>query len=162
MNLREEKGYTYGAGSWFNMDRYFGAWMASSSVQTKVTVPALQEFQKELEGISGAIPVKADELKAIQNNMVRSYVQNFENNGAILGQIAPLLSLGLPLKELSDYSPIVSAQTPESIMGIAGKYINFNKAIVVVVGDLSKIEQPLRDMKLGKVVVVDADGKVLR
>ncbi len=162
MNLREDKGYTYGAGSYFMMDRYYGSWIASSSVQTKVTVPAIEEFRKEILGITGAIPVKEAELDAIKKNMIRSYMQNFETSGAVLGEILPLITLGLPLDELASFPKTVAAQTPSSVTAIAKKYVDFDHSIIVVVGDLTKIEKPIRDMNLGTVKVVDADGTVLR
>ena len=162
LNLREDKGYTYGAFSAVNYGRDYGSWAASAGVQTKFTKESLVEFKKEISGMSGSRPVTNDELDGVKKNLTRGYVQNFESVGMVLGQIAPLLTYELPVDEIDNYIPSVEKQTPSSVTGMAKKYIDFDHAITVVVGDLSKIEEPIRALGWGKVVVVDEDGKVLR
>jgi zinc protease len=162
MNLREEKGYTYGANSGMVMAKTHGYWVAAAGVQTKVTKEALVEFKKEINGIDGSRPVTEDEVDGVRKNLTRGYVQNFESVGMLLGQVTPLVSDDLPFDEIGKYIPAVDAQTPASVMEMGKKYIDFNKSVIVVVGDLSKIEEGIRSLNWGKVVVVDEDGTVLR
>ncbi|NOY06347.1 MAG: insulinase family protein [Chlorobi bacterium] len=162
LNLREDKGYTYGAFSFFSMNRGYGYWMATAGVQTKFTKPSLVEFRKELEGITGKIPIKPEELDQTKKNLTRGYVQNFESNSMVLGQIAPLISYGLPISEIEDYIPAVKKETPESILETARKYVDFDHCLIIVVGDLEKIGNDVRSLGWGKVVVVDEDGNPVK
>lgn len=162
LNIREDKGYAYGAFCMMNNARESGYWCATAGVQTQFTRESLVEFRREIEGLSGAIPVRADELTAMQNNLTRGYVQNFESNDMVLSQIAPVATYGLPLEDLDRYIDAVQAETPESVMGTAKRYYRFENAITLVVGDLAEIEEKIRSLNWGKVVVLDVDGNVLR
>jgi zinc protease len=162
LNLREDKGYTYGAYSGISYGRDYGSWTAAAGVQTKFTKESLVEFKKEITGIGGSKPVTDEEIGGVKKNLTRGFVQNFESAGMVLGQIAPLLSYELPVEEIDRFIPEVLKQTPQSVMETAKKYFDFDHSITVVVGDLSKIEEGIRALGWGKVVVVDEDGKVLR
>ncbi len=158
LNLREDKGYTYGAFSRLSAQPKYGYWMATAGVQTKFTTESLIEFRKEIEGLGGNNPVSADELRKMQNNLTRGYVQNFESNAMVAGQIAPLLSDGLRMSTLSEYVPNIERQTPSGVTATAKKYFRFDNAIIVVVGDLSEIQEPIRALNWRNLVVVDEDG----
>ena len=162
LNLREDKGYTYGAFCTLMMAKGFGSWSAAAGVQSKFTKESLVEFRKEIEGIGGAIPVTQQEIRNMQDNLTRGYVQNFESSGMVVNQIAPLVSYGLPLTELEAYLKGVEQQTTASVTGMAKKHYRFNNGLTVIAGDLSVIEKAARELKWGKVYVVDDEGKVLR
>ncbi len=158
LNLREEKGYTYGAFSMMANARTHGTWVASAGVQTAFTKESLIEFMKEITGIAGARPVTDSELDGMQKNLTRGFVQQFESNGQVLGEVASHVSYGLPVSDIDRYIPSVEQQTPSSIMETAKKYFSFDNAITVVVGDRAQIEAGIRALGWGRVVVVDADG----
>ncbi|MCB2203992.1 insulinase family protein [bacterium] len=162
LNIREDKGYAYGAFCHMVNAKDYGYWSAMAGVQTKFTPEALVEFRKEIEGISGSIPVTQTELEGMQKNLSRGYVQNFESNDMVLGQITHVLAMGLPIDDLDRYIPAIEKQTPSTVTSAAKKYFNFPHAITVVVGDLAEIEQGIRALNWGNVVVVDAEGNVLR
>jgi zinc protease len=162
LNLREDKGYTYGAFCMLNMARDYGYWMATAGVQSKFTKEALVEFRKEIEGMSGGIPVTTKELRAMQDNLTRGYVQNFESTGMVLGQIAPLVSLGLPLGAMQDYISHVESQNPQQVTSMAREHYKFDDAITVIVGDVSVIGDAVRSLKWGPVVVVNEDGEEIK
>jgi zinc protease len=136
--------------------------MATAGVQTQFTKASLLEFRKEIEGIGGGIPVLPDELRNVQNNLTRGYVQNFESNDMVAGQIATLLEDGLPMRVLEEYVPELDRQTPDAVMATGRKHYRFEDAVVVIVGDLGAIEKPVRELGWGDVVVLDADGSVRR
>lgn len=159
LNLREDKGWTYGAFSRLAMERNHGWWMATAGVQSKYTKESLAEFRKEIEGISGGIPVRPDELRNVQNNLTRGYVQNFESNDMVTGQIAALLNDALPMSTLDEYVPNIERQTPQSVTATAQKYFRFDDAVIVVVGDLQEIEPAVRSLGWGEVVIIDANGE---
>ncbi|MDH7515308.1 MAG: pitrilysin family protein [Bacteroidota bacterium] len=162
LNLRERKGYTYGARTSMTNEREHGSWAAATGVQTKVTKDALAELRNEIEGISGPRPVSEQELESTRNAMTRSYAQNFESGAALLAQLGSMISRGVGFEELEKFVPSVLAQTPASVMEAAKKHIDFSKCLTVVVGDLAKIEEDVRALGWGKVVVLDADGLLVR
>jgi zinc protease len=160
LNIREDKGYAYGAFCRMANARDYGYWAGTAGVQTQFTAEAMVEFRKEIEGIGGAIPVRGEELRGIQDNLTRGYVQNFESNDMVLGQIAPIVSLGLPIDDLNAYMDAVEKQTAADVMATAKKYFRFDNSIAVIVGDISVIGDKIRALNWGDVVVVDEDGNV--
>ena len=97
LNLREQKGYTYGARSawdWRVNER--GPFVATSSVQTAVTAPALSEFLKELEGMVGARPVEEKELDFCKKYVTRGYTAGFETPSQVATQLETLFAYKLP------------------------------------------------------------------
>ncbi|MCZ7555576.1 MAG: insulinase family protein [Bacteroidia bacterium] len=162
LNLREDKGYTYGAFSRVGAGKGYGSWLATAGVQSAYTREALFEFRKEIEGMSGTIPVTEDELRNMKNNLMRGYTQNFESNEMVLGQLASLLSFDLPLSELDTYLSETSAQTVPRVTEAAQRHLRFNHAITVVVGDLAVTEAAVKELAWGSAYVVDDEGRVLR
>ncbi|HZH34715.1 MAG TPA: insulinase family protein, partial [Pyrinomonadaceae bacterium] len=96
MNLREEKGYTYGAGSGFGFRRGAGPFTASAGVQTAVTKESVIEFMRELNGIRGERPITQEELETSKQSLIRGMPQGFETNGQIANQLANLVTYDLP------------------------------------------------------------------
>jgi predicted Zn-dependent peptidase len=154
-NLREEHGYAYGASSNFDMRATPGPFVASANVQTDKTVESLREFFKELEGIHQ--PVPADELTRARNLEALGYPAGFETTSGMTSQLTTLAVYGLPESFFSEYVPKIQAVTAADIARAAKTYILTDRFAVVVVGDLSKIEQPIRNANLGPVKVVTAD-----
>ncbi|MBI5646954.1 MAG: insulinase family protein [Ignavibacteriae bacterium] len=162
LNLREDKGYTYGARSGMSNQRAYGVWTASAGVHTRFTKESLVEFRKEIEGIAGPIPVTPEEAEGTKNILTRSFSQNFESNSGVLGQLSQLVTLGLPFDEAGKFVPAIAAQTPSTMTQAAKKHLDFNRAITVVVGDLDKIEAGVRSLNWGKVVIVNENGEPVR
>jgi zinc protease len=159
LNLRENKGYAYGA---FNNLVYRtrpGYWASTAGVKTEVTKESLVEFENEIKGISGERPVSAAELADAKANLVRGYAQRFETNAQVAGEIGTLFAYGLPLETLTRYAAGIDAVTPDQVAAAARKYVDASKTVILVVGDLAKIEQPVRSLNLGRVVVIDARGQ---
>jgi predicted Zn-dependent peptidase len=154
-NLREEHGYTYGASSTFDMRGAPGPFFAAANVQTDKTVESLREFFKELDGMQQ--PVPADELKRARNLEALSFPGAFETTGGMAGNLSELAIYGLPESFFSEYVPKIQAVTAADLERAAKQYLQTNKFAVVVVGDLSKIEKPIRDANFGPVKVVTLD-----
>ncbi|MBM4169261.1 MAG: insulinase family protein [Ignavibacteria bacterium] len=146
-NLRETHGYTYGAGSSFDMRPLPGPFLASSAVQTDVTDKALTEFMKELNGILE--PITDEELVRVRNYVALSYPSGFQSVGQIASQLNELVTYGLPENYFNTYIEKVLAVTKEDVQRVARKYLDPSKVAVVIVGDLKKIEKGVRDLKLG-------------
>ena len=158
LNLRETKGYTYGASSGFSYRRGAGPFSASANVQTAVTKESIQEFIKELNGIRGAIPVTEKELNAHKQRMIRIYPGNFETVGDISNQLSNLVVYGLPDSYFNDYIAKVNAVTINDVNRVANKYLDPAKMAIVVVGDRKEVEPKLKELGYS-ITILDADGK---
>ncbi|HEY0050481.1 MAG TPA: pitrilysin family protein, partial [Pyrinomonadaceae bacterium] len=148
MNLREDKGYTYGAGSGFGFRRGAGPFTASAGVQTAVTKESVLEFMKELNGIRGERPVTQEELETSKQSLIRSFPQGFETNGQIAGQLSTLATYDLPDSYFNEYFSKINAVTLADINRVANKYLTPDKMAIVIVGDRSAIEPRLREIEI--------------
>jgi zinc protease len=158
-NLREEHGYTYGAGSVFDMRSSAGPFYATAGVQTDKTVESLVEFFKELDGMRA--PPPAGELTRVRNLLALGFPGEFETTGNMAGKLTELFVYGLEDSFFGEYVPKIEAVSPAEIERASKQYITSDRFAVVVVGDLSKIEKPIRDANFGPVRVVAMD-EVLR
>ena len=155
MNLREDKGYTYGARTMCDWRvREPGPFMATASVQTAVTAPALVEFLKEFQGIAGNRPVTQKELEFNKDYLTRGYPAGFETAGNVASQLETLVQFQLPDDYFNTVVPKISAVTDEEVLRVAKKYLDLDHLAVIVVGDRSKIEPSLRALPIGKDLTV--------
>jgi len=159
-NLRETKGYTYGAGSGFSWRPLPGPFTASSSVRTNVTDSSLVEFFSELKRIR-ATPVDSAELARAKAYLVLGVPGDLESTSQIAGQMVGLANFNLPLEWLTEYVERVNAVTLEDVKRVAERYLPAENALVVVVGDLEKIRAGIEALKLGDVTVRDV-GSIAR
>ncbi len=159
MNLREDKGFTYGARSRFGENVHPGAFTMGARVQTEVTAPALTEFMKELEGIHGAEPVTPEEVAFAENSIVLAYPGDFETNYGIARALAEVTAFGLPEEDITTFPERVQAVDAAALNAAAGRIFHPDRVAVVVVGDLSRIEDPVRALELGPVHILDSEGK---
>ncbi len=155
LNLREKKGYTYGARTSLDWRvRQNGPFTASSSVQTAVTAPALVEFLKEFEGMAGAQPVTAEEVEFSKTYLIRGFPAGFETPGQVAGGLETLVEYHLPDDYFNTYIPRISAVTAADVLAVAKKYLHLENLSIVVVGDCSQIESSLRALPVGKSLTV--------
>ncbi|MCY7347033.1 MAG: insulinase family protein [Pyrinomonadaceae bacterium] len=157
MNLREEKGYTYGARTGYVYRRGAGPFSASADVQTAVTKESVSEFLKELRGIRGEIPVTAKELDYNKQSLIRAYPRGFETVGQISGQLSNLVVYGLPDSYFNDFISKVNAVTLEDVNRVANKYLTPDKLAIVVVGDRKAIEPGLKEIGYD-LQILDTEG----
>ena len=128
--------------------------MATSSVQTAVTAPALGEFLKELEGMVGARPVEEKELDFCKKYVTRGYTAGFETPSQVATQLETLFAYKLPDDYFNTVVPGVRAVTAEDTMRVAKKYLDLDHMAIIVVGDRAKIEPELRKLPVGKDLAV--------
>ena len=159
MNLREEKHWSYGARS-----GAYGAvgpriWQASAPVQIDKTAESVAEIQREIaEFTSGKRGTDAAELARMQKIQTLSLPGAYETASAVMGTIEGNVLYGRPDDYVFKRKAEIEAMTPAQV-DAAAKALDPNALTWVIVGDLSKIEQPVRALKLGEVTVLDADGK---
>jgi predicted Zn-dependent peptidase len=156
-NLRETKGYTYGASSGFAMRRTAGPFTASAEVVAAKTDSALIEFMKELRSIRDTIP--ATELEKTKRYLQLQFPGRFETTGGIAGALAQLVPYDVPLSFYNNYTQGVAAVTQADAQRVAREYLDPDKLSIVIVGDRKSIEPTLKATKVGDVVVVDITGR---
>jgi len=162
LNLREEKGYSYGVFSNQSLYSEAGVWWAQGGVQTNKTKESIAEFLNELTSLSGQKPISEVELTSAKTTRVRGYAQQFESFGRVADQIATLWSLGLPMSEMQREPQEITNATLEAVNAAARKYAVPSRQTLLLVGDLSKIEAGLRELNAGEIVVLDAEGKPIK
>jgi predicted Zn-dependent peptidase len=155
MNLREQHGYTYGAGSQFDYRLAAGPFAAAAGVQTDKTADALKEFFIELTAIRK--PVPADELARARNYIALRYPGAFETTGDMSRRLEDAIVYRLPEDYFSKYVQNIQAVTAADVQRVAEKYIQPDKFAVVVVGDRQKIEAPIKALNLGPIRVLTVD-----
>jgi predicted Zn-dependent peptidase len=161
LNLREQKGFTYGARSQWSFRRGDGPFYAAAGVFTAKTDSAVTEFLKELRELRGGRPATEQEVEFARNALVRSHPRRLETNDAVASILAELAFYGLPESEITDYNRRVAEVTPEEVTRVAAKYIAPEQAAVVVVGDLAKVRGGVEALGIGPVMVLDPDGQEL-
>jgi predicted Zn-dependent peptidase len=161
LNLREDKGYTYGAQSSFSFRRGAGPFIAAAPVQGFSTKESVAEFLKEIRGIRGEIPVTQAELDGAKQAVVRGFARNFETPDQIANQLELIVTYDLPDTYFNTYVERVQGVTLEDVSRVANRYLQPDRMAVVIVGDRSKIEQGLRTLEgFGeRVNFVDTDGR---
>jgi predicted Zn-dependent peptidase len=158
LNLREDKGYTYGAYSSFGGSKYRGTWVSSSEVRTDVTDGAMHEFMYELKRLRDE-KVPAEEIDNAKRAIVGGFALSLEQPQALLQNIITQKLYNLPADYWDTYPQMISALTADDIQRVAKKYIDLEHLQIVAVGDASKTREVLA--KYGTVQVYDADGKLL-
>jgi predicted Zn-dependent peptidase len=155
LNLREHHGYTYGAGSGFDMRVSAGPFVAGAAVQTDKTSESLKEFFNELNGILQ--PVPADELSRAKHYVALRFPGGFETTGDMSRKLEEELVYHLPDDYFAQYVPNIEAVTAADVQRVAQKYIDPKRFAVVVVGDLKVIEPGIKALNLGTIKVLTLD-----
>lgn len=156
MNLREDKGWSYGAFTFLWGARAQRPYLVYAPVQTDRTVDSLNELSRELNDFLNDRPATEDELDRNVKNSVRSLPGQYETATAVLNTLRSNERYGRP----DDYAMTLKSQyeglTTESLHDAAEEVIKPDKLTWLIVGDLSKIEQPIRELGLGEVFIIEA------
>lgn len=158
MNLREDKHWSYGTFSSISGARGQRPYYSSAPVQTDKTKESLEQMVKEYHDIVGKRPIEEQELEREKNNATLALPGSFETVQQLSGAYGQIIQYGLPEDYFNTYTQNVMAITPESAEAIAKKLILPDQVIWVVVGDMSKVEAGIRELNLGEVHKIDADG----
>jgi zinc protease len=154
MNLREEKGYTYGARTAFEFRRAPGPFVLHASVQSDATADALKESLSEIRAIRGGRPITRQELEVGRASLTRGYPRNFETADQIARAAAQLALYDLPDDYFTTFVPKVLALTEEAVTAVAAKHIDPDRLLAVIVGDRDKLAPSLRALDLGEIADV--------
>jgi zinc protease len=157
MNLREDKHWSYGSGAFFMDAAGQRPFVAYAPVQTDKTKESLQEVMKELREITSRRPITAEELAKSQNTLILSLPGQWETSGAVAGSLGQIVRFGLPEDYFLKYPDAVRALNLDMVHTATG-VVRPGNLVWIVVGDRSKIEAGIRQLNVGEVRVIDADG----
>ncbi|OFW37729.1 MAG: hypothetical protein A3J29_08690 [Acidobacteria bacterium RIFCSPLOWO2_12_FULL_67_14b] len=149
MNLREDKGYTYGVRTGFDLRKGMGPFVVQTSVGTDVTVPAIIEVLKELRDIAATRPTTPDELALARATVSKGYPRGFETAVQVARSVAQLALHGLPDSYFEDFIPRLSQVTEDEVSRVAQQYLSLDRLTAIIVGDVDKIAQSLPELGLG-------------
>jgi zinc protease len=152
-NLRERKGYTYGARTSFDFRRGPGPFVLHASVQSNSTADSIREVLGELQAIRGSRPVTPDELELGRASLTRGYPRGFETAEQIGRAIAQLALYDLPPDYFTRFVPTVLALTPDDLTRAAAAHIDPSRLLTVIVGDPEEIGS-LEEIEVGEAVAV--------
>ena len=155
MNLREDKGWAYGAYTLIYPARGQRPWMIYAPVQTDRTVDSVQELMLELNRYLDDRPATEEELVRNVKNSVRSLPGQFETGGAVLGALLSNQRYGRSDDYVQNLKANYEALDVAALRDAADEVIHPQGLTWLIVGDLEKIEQPVREMGLGEVRVIE-------
>ncbi|HUS20274.1 MAG TPA: pitrilysin family protein [Terriglobales bacterium] len=157
-NLREDKGYTYGAYSRLSSDIYPGTFVANTEVRNAVTDGSLKELMFEMKRLREE-SVGSTELEEAKRSLVASFALSLESAGDLLNRSMSVKYYGLPVDYWDRYSDEVAKVDAPKVQQIAQKYIDLPHLQIVVVGDAKEVGEAVS--KYGTVENFDADGKMV-
>jgi zinc protease len=161
MNLREEKSWSYGARSMIMATRAQRPFLAYAPVQTDKTAPALAEILREITEIRGKNPPTEAELERVKNSNILSLPGRWETNPAVLGDLGKLVAYGLPDDYWDTYPQRLNELQLEQVAAAARDTIDPAQLTWIVVGDRARIEDELKELKLGEIRLIDVDGNAV-
>jgi predicted Zn-dependent peptidase len=158
LNLREDKGLTYGARTAFEFRRRPGPFVLQVSVQTSGTATAIAESLGEIAGIRGSRPVTAAELELGIAALTRGYARSFET-GEQIGRAALQLALyDLPDDYFEQFVPRIERVTADDVSRVMSRHLDPARMVTLVVGDLDVIGPDLAALGLGEPVIHPPDA----
>jgi len=157
MNLREQKGYSYGTYSQFTFRRSAGPFTVAGGVRTDATAPAVTEIFKEIAGIIEA-PMSGEELTKAKDSLANSLPGAFESSADAVSSFSNVFTYTLGLDYYTRYAAQVNAVTATQALDVAKRYLVRSRMVVIAVGDRAAIEPELRKLNLGSIEIRDAEG----
>jgi zinc protease len=160
MNLREKRGFTYGARSGFSFNKGVGPFTASAGVMAEKTDSSLIEFLYEID-LMREKGMTDDEMSFVKKGLIGNFALNFETPSQLASMMQNIILYGLPDDYYSTYLQNIEKVTPVDVLRVSKQYLDTSKMALVVVGDLGTIRPGIEASKLGEIVVCNTDGDPL-
>lgn len=157
LNIREQKGYTYGAYSSVSSRVHPGSFSASADVRTEVTGPSVKEFLYELSRIRDKSVTK-EELDAAKNYLAGQFQLDLETQSGLAQRLLEVSLFDLPSDYLEKYAQNIMSVSVEDVQRVANRLIQSDDLVIAVVGDAKKIKQELEPF--GPVEVFNTSGEI--
>ena len=154
LNLREDKGLTYGARTAFEFRRMPGPFTLHAAVQTKGTARAITESIGEIGGIRGPRTASAGEIALAAAALTKGHARHFETSEQIARAVTELALYDLPDDYFAEFVARIEAVSASDVTRVAAQYLDPEGLIVLVVGDLDAIAGELSGLGLGNLVVL--------
>ena len=161
MNLREDKSWAYGARTIIPDAEGQRPFIAYAPVQTDKTMESMAEIKRELSEYLSSNPATDEEMAKVKDNNTLSLPGRWETNAAVLRDIGEIVTYGLPDGYWDTYPDSVRGLSLKQISDVAGQAIKPDDLTWVVVGDRDKIESRIRELELGAITEIDADGNII-
>jgi zinc protease len=161
MNLREDKHWAYGARSMIVDAQGQRPMMVYAPVQTDKTSESMAEIYSELTQIRGERPPTAEELARAKDKNTLTLAGRWETANAVANSLTEMVRFQLPENYWNVYPDMVRSLSDEQVSGAANTVIRPDNMVWVVVGDRDEVEDKIRQLGYGDVVLMDADGNVL-
>lgn len=158
--LREEKGYTYGAGSNFVRRINNGFFIATSSVRTNVTKESIELFKEILDGY--AKDFSQEDLDKTKSSLIRSNARAFETLGDKMGILLNISTYDLPLDYLKKQEKVVTEMTLPQAKQLITKFVDSGKLVYMVTGDAKTQLERVNEAGLGKAIMLDRNGRTIK
>ena len=162
MNLREDKHWSYGAGSGFRELKNENQFVVSTSVQTDKTKESLQEILKELNMINSTKPVSENEFSQQRSATLMELAGDYETNGDLRDKLENVIFYKKGDAYLNNISNAIQQLTLPEIQAAAGQYITPQNFTWLIIGDKAKVLQGIKDLKWGEVIELNKDGEVVK
>ncbi|HEY9133263.1 MAG TPA: pitrilysin family protein [Dyella sp.] len=159
MNLREDKRWAYGAFSFMRDAIGQRPFLMYAPVQTDKTAESANEMHKEAVAVIGAKPLTEQEVDKIKSSDIRGLPGSFETTSAVLDAVEDIVQYNRPDNYIQTLKQQIEAVHQPAAEAAIKEIVKPQAITWVIVGDLKKIEEPVRALKLGDVQVIDADGK---
>jgi len=156
MILREEKGYTYGARTYFSGGKTYGTFdtfEASSSVRTSATEESVQIFKDEIEKYRTGI--SDEDLQFTKDALIKSNARGFETLSALLSMLSQISAYDLPFDYVKQEEAFIRSLTPETHTELAQKFLDPDHMYYLIVGDAATQVPPLKKIGLGDPIMVE-------
>jgi len=160
-NIREEKGYSYGVTSSFGYGKGPGPFRTGGDIVTEKSDAALIEFMKELRGILGDRAVTDEELSTAKDALIQRLPATFASVSSINNALTTLWTQNLPDDYYQQYAKRIAAVTKDDVVRVAKQYVTVDKLAIVIVGDRTVIEAPLKASNVAPIVYYDIEGNPL-
>jgi predicted Zn-dependent peptidase len=154
LNLRGDKGFTYGARTAFDFRRLPGPFALQVSVQTSATARTIEESIGEIVGIRGPRPVSEEELSVGVAALTRGYARAFETAEQIARAVTQLALYELPDDFYERFVPLIKRVTPDEVTRVMQRHLHPERLMTLFVGDLDAVGPSLPSLGLGDPVVV--------
>jgi zinc protease len=161
MNLREDKAWSYGARTTIVDTKGQRPFMVLAPVQSDQTGPSIAEIVKEIDKLLGDNPVTAEEVSTSKKRSTLTLPGRWETASAVAGDIAELVRFDLPDNYWDEYAELVDELDATGVNSAARRILAPEQLTWIVVGDLALIESQVRELNLGTVQVIDADGNII-
>jgi len=158
-NLRLDKHWSYGTSGQLTGTRGQRTFLVVAPVQTDKTKESIVEVVKEISDVAGKRPVAGEEFSSIMRNMTSRLPGRFETLASLENAAISMINYNLPNDYWSKYAGNMRSLTEPQLAAAAGKFVRPGEVVWIVVGDLKKIETGIRELNLGEVIRLDANGE---